>query len=60
MFKNFSLFTKYPYTAGIIALIWLATAALAAIDPALPLVKMATINVVFSTFVAAIGFRGSR
>jgi hypothetical protein len=60
MFKNFSFFTKHPYTAGVIATAWISTAFLLAIDPSLPIVRMATINVVYTTFIAVIGFRGSR
>lgn len=59
MFKNFTFFTKYPYTAGIIACVWIGSAILTTIDPKLPLVEIATINVIFSAVVAAIGFRGS-
>jgi hypothetical protein len=58
MFKNFSLFTKYPYTAGVIACIWIGTAVLTKIDSSLPLVKMATINIFVTTLVAAVGFNG--
>lgn len=60
MFKNFSFFTKYPYTAGIIGCIWLGSAILTTIDPQLPLVQIATINVVATAFCAAIGFRGAK
>jgi hypothetical protein len=60
MFKNFSIFTKHPYTAGVIAAVWVSTAILLAIDPNLPIVKMATIDVFYTTFVALVGFRGSR
>ena len=60
MFENFSFFTKHPYTAGVIAAVWISTAFLIGIDPSLPIVKMATINVVYTTFIAIIGFRGTR
>jgi hypothetical protein len=60
MFKNFSFFTKHPYTAGVIAMAWISTAFMIDIDTHLPIVKMATINVIYTTAVAAIGFRGTR
>ena len=40
MFKEFLLFIKYPYTAGVIATMWLGSAALLAIDRELPLVRI--------------------
>lgn len=60
MFKEFLLFIKYPYTAGVIATMWLGTAALLAIDQKLPLIKLVTINLVATVVIAAFGFRGKK
>ena len=60
MFKDFVLFVKYPYTAGIIATMWLGTAALLAIDNNLPVVAIVAINMVASTVIAVFGFRGQK
>lgn len=58
MFKEFMLFIKYPYTAGVIGIIWLGSAALLAIDRDLPLVGVVIINMLISVIVAGFGFRG--
>lgn len=58
MLSEFLLFIKYPYTAGTIGVIWLGSAALLAIDRALPIVGIMCINMVVSIVVAAYGFRG--
>jgi len=58
MFKEFLLFIKYPYTAGVIGIIWLGSAAMLAIESGLPLVRVVIINMLVSVVVAAFGFRG--
>ena len=58
MFSEFLLFIKYPYTAGIIGIIWLGTAALLAIDHSLPVVLIMIINMCVSILIASFGFRG--
>jgi len=58
MIKEFLLFIKYPYTAGVIGIIWLGSAALLAIDNGLPLVRVVVINMFASVIVAGFGFRG--
>ena len=58
MFKEFILFIKYPYTAGVIGIIWLGSAALLAIDSGLSLVNIVIIDMVLSIVIAAFGFRG--
>ncbi len=58
--KEFLLFIKYPYTAGVIATVWLGTAILLAIEPELPMVKMVVVDMVMSIIVAAFGFRGKQ
>lgn len=60
MFKEFILFIKYPYTAGVIGIIWLGSAALLAIDHALPLVGIVSINMIISVIIAGFGFRGKK
>lgn len=58
MFKEFMLFIKYPYTAGVIGIIWLGSAALIAINGDLPLVGIVCINMFASIVIAGFGFRG--
>lgn len=60
MLKEFLLFIKYPYTAGIIGIIWLGSAALLAIDDDLSLVKIVMINMIASVVIAGFGFRGKQ
>lgn len=60
MFKEFILFIKYPYTAGVIGIIWLGSAALLAIDKELPLVGIVSINMIVSVIIAGFGFRGKK
>lgn len=60
MLKEFLLFIKYPYTAGIIGIIWLGSAALLAIDDGLSLVKIVMINMIASVVIAGFGFRGKQ
>ncbi|HEY8109201.1 MAG TPA: hypothetical protein VIF43_04300 [Patescibacteria group bacterium] len=58
MLKDFILFIKYPYTAGVISAVWIGTAILIGIDPDLPILKMVIINCIVTYLVALIGFRG--
>lgn len=58
MFKDFILFIKYPYTAGVIGIVWISTAILFGIDKDLPVLKIIIINCVVTYLVALIGFRG--
>ncbi len=60
MFKEVILFIKYPYTAGIIAIIWIGSAILLAIEPDLPLIRIVIINMLTSVLLAAIGFTGKK
>lgn len=60
MLKEFILFIKYPYTAGIIATIWLGSVALIAIDRSLPVIRVIIINMVATCIVAVLGFRGKQ
>lgn len=60
MFKDFVLFVKYPYTAGIIATMWLGTAALMAIDNTLPVIAVVALSMISSMVIAFFGFRGQK
>lgn len=60
MFKDVILFVKYPYTAGVIATMWLGTALILAINSNLDVVNTVLINMAASSFVALLGFRGSQ
>ena len=58
MLKDFILFIKYPYTAGVIVTIWLGSAALIAINDQLPMIRIVIIDMLASTFIAFFGFGG--
>ena len=58
MLKEFVLFIKYPYTAGVIGIIWLGSAALLAINDELSMVGIVCINMISSVIIAGFGFRG--
>jgi hypothetical protein len=60
MLKEFILFIKYPYTAGVIGIIWLGSAALLAIDKDLPFVRIVMINMILSILISIFGFRGKK
>lgn len=60
MLKEFILFIKYPYTAGVIATIWLGSAILMAINRDLPIVTIVIINMVVSVIIATFGFNGKK
>jgi hypothetical protein len=58
MFKDFILFIKYPYTAGVIITIWLGSAALMAINGNLPAIKVVVIDMIATVIIAMLGFNG--
>ena len=58
--KDFLLFIKYPYTAGIIAVVWLGSAAILAIQPELDMIQVLIVDMVVTVIVAGFGFRGKR
>ena len=60
MFKDFILFIKYPYTAGVIITIWLGSAALMAINHGLPVIKIVVIDMFATIFIAIFGFNGKK
>jgi len=61
MLKNILLHVRYPYTAGIIAVIWLGTAVLCIMrDDQTSLTTMLVANVIATTAIAHIGFSNPR
>jgi hypothetical protein len=60
MLREFLLFIKYPYTAGVIGIVWLGSAALLAIDSDLPLVRVVILDMLASVVIAGFGFRGKQ
>lgn len=57
MKPNLLFVTSYPYTTGIIAIIWLGSVMLFRIDGGLPLMPVLVINSVVSVIVAIVGYR---
>lgn len=60
MFKEVILFVKYPYTAGVIATMWLGTAIILGINSQLDVINVVIINLIASSVVAILGFRGGQ
>ena len=60
MFNDIILFVKYPYTAGVIATMWLGTAIILAINSNLDAINVVLINMAASCVVALLGFRGGQ
>ncbi len=58
--KEMLMFVRHPYAAGIIGVIWMGSTMLYAIDPTLPVVEIAAINLFASFIIAAVGFRSGR
>lgn len=58
--KEFILFIKYPYTAGVIATIWLGSAMLMALSKGLPGIKIVIIDMFVTVIIASIGFSGKK
>ena len=58
MLKEFLLYLKYPYTAGIIACIWVGSAVMLWLDPKLPVALILSVNAVATLLLALVGFRG--
>ncbi|HVX57729.1 MAG TPA: hypothetical protein VHA37_08420 [Candidatus Saccharimonadales bacterium] len=51
---------RYPYTAAVIAVVWLGTAALLAISSKLPLEQVVIVNSAATILIAAMGFTTPR
>lgn len=60
MFKEIILFVKYPYTAGVIATMWLGTAIILAINQDLDVINVVLLNMAASCVIALLGFRGGQ
>ena len=58
MLKDLLLFIKDPYTAGVIATIWICSAILMAISHELDGLKIVIIDMIVSVIIALIGFGG--
>ncbi|HMS31988.1 MAG TPA: hypothetical protein PKA29_01790 [Candidatus Saccharibacteria bacterium] len=58
--KDLILFVKYPYTAGIIATIWLGSAIMYLIHQDLPIINVVIVNLIASSVLAILGFRGKK
>lgn len=58
MLRELLLFIKYPYTAGVIATIWICSAILMAINKELDGMRIVLINMIVSVVIALIGFGG--
>lgn len=56
MFRDFLLFIKYPYTAGIIAVIWLGSAGFLALSENLDLLQVVIIDLLATVIIAFFGF----
>lgn len=54
--KDLVLLIRYPYTATIIATIWIGTAFLVAINRNLPVVQLVVFNAFASILIALLGF----
>ncbi len=60
MLKEFILFIKYPYTAGVIATVWLGSAILMALNRDLPIMAIVIIDMAVSVLISAVGFNGTK
>ena len=57
---NLVFHVRYPYTAAVIAIVWLGTATLLAIAPNLPVQQLVIINSFATIAIAALGFTTPR
>jgi hypothetical protein len=60
MLKDIIPFVRYPYTAGIVGIIWLGTAVLVACDSDAQVILMLALSVSATIVVALMGFSSSR
>ncbi len=58
--KDFLLFIKYPYTAGIIAVIWLGSAGFLALASDLELISIIGLDLLATIVIAFIGFNDKK
>lgn len=57
---NLVFHVRYPYTAAVIAIVWLGSATLLAIAPSLPVNQVVIINSIATIVIAAMGFTTPR
>lgn len=57
---NLVFHVRYPYTAAVIAIVWLGTATLLAIAPNLPVQQLVIINSFATISIAGLGFTTPR
>lgn len=55
-FTNLVFHVRYPYTAAIIAIVWLGTSILLAIAPNMPIEQLVIVNSFATIVLAALGF----
>ena len=60
MLRDFLLFIKYPYTAGIIAIIWLGSAIFLILAEDLNLIHVVAIDLFATIIIAFFGFRDNK
>ena len=60
MLKDFLLFIKYPYTAGIIAVIWLGSAGFLALADGLDLIVIVALDLLATVIIAFVGFNDKK
>lgn len=58
--KEWVVQLRYPYTAGVIAVIWIGSAILAAIRPEISIVLLVSMVAVATVIVATVGFSSGR
>ncbi|MDQ5885615.1 MAG: hypothetical protein QG628_12 [Patescibacteria group bacterium] len=57
--QQWLLFLKYPYSAGVLACIWVGSAAMIFIDRSMPVLLIITINVITSWLITWLGFQST-
>lgn len=58
--KSWVAQVRYPYSAGILAIVWIGSAIIATITPNLSVILLLTSLIVMSLAIAIIGFAPSR
>lgn len=57
---NLVFHVRYPYTAAVVAIVWLGSSALLAISPSLPVEQIVIVNSLATLIIAAVGFTTPR
>ncbi|MCY4010468.1 MAG: hypothetical protein OXF30_00140 [Candidatus Saccharibacteria bacterium] len=58
--RDFLLFIKYPYTAGIIAIIWLGSACFLALSDNIDLIQVVIVDLLTTVIIAIFGFKDKK